>query len=113
MTINQWEIWMVDFNPTKGQEISKLRPAIVVNDQRLGKLNLRVVVPITDVKLANVWHHEITPSKANGLSKNSAADCFQLKSLSCDRFVKKLGSLDTIHQPHIQLKMMLVLGLKV
>jgi hypothetical protein len=40
-------------------------------------------------------------------------DCFQLKSLSCDRFVRKIGSLDTIHQPYIQLKMMLVLGLKV
>jgi mRNA interferase MazF len=113
MNINQWEIWMVDFNPTKGEEISKLRPVIVVNDQHLGKLNLRVVVPITDVKVVNVWHHEIIPNKANGLSKNSAADCFQLKSLSCDRFVKKIGSLDTINQPYIQLKMMLVLGLKV
>ena len=113
MNINQWEIWMVDFNPTKGEEISKLRPAIVVNDQHLGKLNLRVVVPITDVKVVNVWHHEIIPNKANGLRKNSAADCFQLKSLSCDRFVKKIGSLDTINQPYIQLKMMLVLGLKV
>jgi mRNA interferase MazF len=113
MNINQWEIWMVDFNPTKGEETSKLRPVIVVNDQHLGKLNLRVVVPITDVKVVNVWHHEIIPNKANGLSKNSAADCFQLKSLSCDRFVKKIGSLDTINQPYIQLKMMLVLGLKV
>jgi mRNA interferase MazF len=113
MNINQWEIWMVDFNPTKGEEISKLRPVIVVNDQHLGKLNLRVVVPITDVKVVNVWYHEIIPNKANGLSKNSAADCFQLKSLSCDRFVKKIGSLDTINQPYIQLKMMLVLGLKV
>lgn len=56
---------MVDLNPSRGQEISKLRPAIVVNDQRLGKLNLRVVVPITDVKLANVWHHEIAPNKGN------------------------------------------------
>jgi mRNA interferase MazF len=113
MTINQWEIWMVDFNPTRGQEISKLRPAIVVNDQRLGKLNLRVVVPITDVKLPNVWHHEIMANKANGLGKNCFADCFQLKSLSCDRFVNKIGSLDSIHQPYIQLKIMLVLGLKV
>jgi mRNA interferase MazF len=113
MNINQWEIWMVDSNPTKGEETSKLRPVIVVNDQHLGKLNLRVVVPITDVKVVNVWHHEIIPNKANGLSKNSAADCFQLKSLSCDRFVKKIGSLDTINQPYIQLKMMLVLGLKV
>ena len=113
MNINQWEIWMVDFKPTKDEEISKLRPAIVVNDQHLGKLNLRVVVPFTDVKFANVWHHDIMHNKSNGLSKNCAADCFQLKSLSCDRFVQKIGSLDTIHQPHIQLKMMLVLGLKV
>jgi mRNA interferase MazF len=76
MSINQWEFWMVDFNPTRGQEISKLRPAIVVNDQQLGKFNLRVVVPITDVKLANVWHHEITPSKTNGLSKKNLPIAF-------------------------------------
>ena len=77
MNINQWEIWMVDFNPTKGHEINKQRPAIVVNDQRLGKLNLRVVVPITDVKNPNTWHHQIKPTKANGLTKEGISHAIQ------------------------------------
>ncbi len=112
MNINQWEIWDVDFNPTKGQEISKIRPAIVVNDQSLGKLKLKVVIPITDVQFPNIWHEAIKHSKTNGLKKDCAADCFQLKSVSEDRFKNKRGKLEAIYHSHIQLKLMLVLGIK-
>lgn len=113
MSINQWEVWEVDFNPTRGQEINKTRPAIVVNDQRLGKLKLKIVIPITAVQLPNIWHEPIEHSSINGLTKPCFADCFQLKSLSEDRFVKKLGKLEPIYHSHIQLKLMLVLGIKV
>lgn len=46
--MKQSEIWLIDLNPTKGAEIQKTRPAIIVNDNRLGKLPLKVIVPITD-----------------------------------------------------------------
>lgn len=36
---------------------------------------------------------QIQPTLQNGLSKESAADAFQLKSLSINRFVRKTGSL--------------------
>lgn len=113
MSINQWEVWDVDFNPTRGHEINKSEPAIVVNDQRLGKLKLKIVIPITDVKLPAIWHEPITPSPSNGLSKLCYADCFQLKSISEDRFVRKRGSIEPTYFARIQLKLMLVLGLKV
>ena len=48
--MKQSEIWMIDLDPTKGAEIQKKRPAIIVNDDRLGKLPLKVIVPITDWK---------------------------------------------------------------
>jgi len=50
MTISQprrGEIWRVQFNPTKGDEIQKIRPAIVLSADGLSGLNLRLVVPIT------------------------------------------------------------------
>ena len=95
--MKQSEIWLVDLDPTKGAEIQKKRPAIIVNDDRLGKLPLKVIVPITDWKdhyQVAPWMVKIEPNKTNGLSKESSADCFQVRSLSQERLSKKLGSID-------------------
>ena len=48
--MKQSEVWLIDLDPTKGAEIQKRRLAIIVNDNILGKLPLKVVVPITDWK---------------------------------------------------------------
>ena len=42
------EIWLINLDPTIGAEIQKTRPAIIVNDDSMGVLPLRVIVPITD-----------------------------------------------------------------
>lgn len=103
MSINQAEIWIVTFNPTTGQEIGKTRPAIVVSSNQVGKLALRTVVPITDWKesySSYPWMIKIIPNEGNGLSKVSAIDCFQIKNLSTDRFVQKIGDVENIFQIH-------------
>lgn len=48
--MKQSEIWLIDLDPTKGAEIQKKRPAIIVNDDSLGRLPLKVIVPVTDWK---------------------------------------------------------------
>ncbi|HMP31573.1 MAG TPA: type II toxin-antitoxin system PemK/MazF family toxin [Saprospiraceae bacterium] len=48
--MNQSEIWLIDLEPTKGSEINKKRPAIIVNVDGLGKLPLKVIIPITEWK---------------------------------------------------------------
>lgn len=95
--MKQSEIWLIDLDPTKGAEIQKKRPAIIVNDDALGKLPLKVIVPITDWKdpySRAPWMVQLTPNTQNGLSKESAADCFQVRSLSQERLIKKLGIVD-------------------
>jgi mRNA interferase MazF len=90
------EIWLICLDPTVGAEIQKTRPAVIINSDALGKLPLSVIVPITDWKThysIAPWMVQIKPTDANGLSKISSADCFQVRSVSHDRFVKKLGSL--------------------
>ncbi len=42
------EIWMVRFDPSVGAEIRKIRPAVVVSLDNVGRLPLRIVVPLTD-----------------------------------------------------------------
>jgi mRNA interferase MazF len=37
---------------------------------------------------------KIRPNNYNGISKTSAIDCFQIRSLSQDRLIKKLGTID-------------------
>lgn len=88
------EIWDIDLNPTKGQEINKTRPAVVISSDGIGKLRLKIVVPITEWQPSfdgNLWHVPLQPSAVNGLSKNSAADALQVRSLSLERFVKRRG----------------------
>jgi len=46
--MNRGEIWSVNLDPTVGSEIRKTRPAIIVNDDGVGLLPLRVIVPLTD-----------------------------------------------------------------
>jgi mRNA interferase MazF len=95
--MKQSEIWLIDLDPTKGAEIQKIRPAIIINDDILGKLPLKIVVPITDWKekfnLAP-WMVKIEPNDTNGLNKISTADCFQVRSLSQERLIKKIGTID-------------------
>jgi mRNA interferase MazF len=70
--MKQGEIWLIDLDPTKGHEIQKKRPAIIVNDDALGILPLKIIVPVTDWKdryqIAQ-WMVKISPSTTNGLNK--------------------------------------------
>jgi mRNA interferase MazF len=107
------EIWWVDFTPTRGQEITKLRPAVVVSRDGLGKLELRVVVPLTewqDSFRQQPWMIQIIPSWQNGLDKTVAADGFQVKSVSTDRFDTKKGEVTPQELEDILAAVVLVLG---
>jgi mRNA interferase MazF len=88
------EIWLVDFDPSVGAEIQKVRPALVISVDTIGRLPLRLVVPVTDWKPQYAhypWFVELPASSTNGLSKDSGADAFQTKSISLSRFVRLLG----------------------
>jgi mRNA interferase MazF len=88
------EVWMIDFDPSVGSETRKVRPAVVVSLDAIGRLPLRMVVPITDWKpqyASYPWFTQLQPDAANGLTKDSGADSFQTKSVSLSRFVRPLG----------------------
>jgi mRNA interferase MazF len=90
------EVWNVRFDPAVAAEIRKVRPAVVISMDSVGRLPLKVVVPITDSKAAFAsfaWFVYLPSTPDNGLNKDSGADAFQVKSVSETRFFDKLGEL--------------------
>ena len=90
------EIWLANFDPTLGTEIKKLRPAVILSADAIGKLPIKLVAPITDWKPyfeSNLWHTKLEPTAINGLTKPSAIDALQLRGLDTQRFIRKLGKL--------------------
>jgi len=107
--------WLINLDPIIGAEIKKTRPAIIVSDDLLGKLPLKVIVPITDWKdrydIAP-WMIKIEPNTKNGLTKESSADCFQVRSVSEDRFIKRLGDISEIIKDEIKIGLSRVLSIE-
>src|ERR1043165_4736925 len=95
-TPKRGEVWNVRFDPAVGAEIQKVRPAVVISMDTVGRLPLKIVVPITDWKPAFgsfAWFVYLPATPDNGLGKDSGADAFQVKSISETRFLDKRGEL--------------------
>ena len=75
----------VNLAPTLGSETGKIRPCILVtNDVYNQRVPVILVVPITawSAKKAKITTNvEINPTRSNGLSKKSVADCLQTRPI--------------------------------
>jgi mRNA interferase MazF len=74
------EVWEIRFDPSEGDEIRKIRPAVVMTAQSAGRMQLHIVVPITAWQTTFsrfFWMVHLVPDQTNGLAKESAADAFQ------------------------------------
>ncbi len=112
--MKQGEIWLINLDPAIGAEIKKTRPAIIVNDNVLGKLPLKIIIPVTEWKEKYEiapWMIKIEPDKKNKLTKVSAADCFQVRSVSQERFVKQIGQISELYMDEIRIGLSKVLSI--
>ncbi len=93
MSHRRGEVWLVDFGDPIGREQSGRRPAVVVssdllNDSRAGVV---VMVPITTTHRGLPSHVEIDRG-SSGLDEISYAKCEDIKSISEQRLVGRLGA---------------------
>lgn len=107
------EVWEIRFDPSEGDEIQKIRPAVIMTAYGAGRMQLHIVVPITGWQAQfsrYFWMVHIAADSANGLSKESTADAFQVKSLSINRFQRKLGILAKDELDEIAAAIVLCIG---
>jgi mRNA interferase MazF len=89
------DVWLVDFGEPLGREQSGTRPAVVVSADRLNEspAGVVIVVPTTTAPRGLASHIEIQPGRS-GLDEVSYAKCEDVKSISEQRLVGRLGSVD-------------------
>jgi len=112
MTMQRGEIWLVNLDPTIGSEIRKTRLAVIVSSDLVGILPLKVIVPFTEWKDRYdqvPWMVRVDPDEQNGLIKPSVADALQIRSVSQQRLVQKLGAISSIQVAKIVQAVMSVL----
>ncbi|VXD16978.1 Transcriptional modulator of MazE/toxin, MazF [Planktothrix serta PCC 8927] len=108
------QIWFYSGDPSVGDEIGKTRPCVIVSNNDIGVLRLKVVVPITgwnDVFDQVPWMVTIEPTLENGLSKKSVADTFQVRSVSQKRLISQVGTLSDQIMQEISDALAIVLSL--
>jgi len=93
LSARRGDVWLVDFGDPVGREQSGRRPAVVVsadplNESRAGVV---IVIPCTTTRRGLPSHIEIEPGRS-GLDDVSYAKCEDVKSVSEQRLVARLGS---------------------
>ena len=94
--MNQGEIWLVNLDPTIGAEIRKTRPCVIISDDSIGMLPLKLVAPLTDFKdryLRVPWMVVITPDTVNKLQNLQPWTCFRFAGFSEERLIRKIGEI--------------------
>jgi mRNA interferase MazF len=92
------DVWIVRLPRAVGAEVQRDRPVVVVSAPVFDDQPVRIIVPLMSWRPefeARLNKVRIEASSTNGLDVASAADFLQLRSVSTERFVEKLGMLDT------------------
>jgi mRNA interferase MazF len=92
--MRQCEIWYANLNPGKGSEQLGYRPIVIVSGNLMNQyLQVVITCPLT-TKIKNYKGNIILePNEKNGLAEKSEIMIFQVRSVSKDRLVKKIGSI--------------------
>ncbi|MDW5596334.1 type II toxin-antitoxin system PemK/MazF family toxin [Conexibacter stalactiti] len=93
------DVRMVEFEPVRGAEANKRRPAIIVSNDaanataaRLGR-GVLTVVPVTS-NVTRVYPFQVLiPAGSSGLSLDSKAQAEQVRSVATERIGPLLGRL--------------------
>lgn len=92
--MRQYEIWLANMNPSKGTEVGKVRPVVIVQTDLLNEFHPSIIVcPLTtnvnrEIKLLRVYVGK------KYLEAESDLLVDQLTAIDKKRLIKKLGKLN-------------------
>ena len=92
MTPRRGEVWLVDFGEPVGREQAGHRPALIVSADQLNesRAGVVIVVPCTTARRDLPSHVELDPTDS-GLDEVSYVKCEDVKSISTERLVARIG----------------------
>jgi mRNA interferase MazF len=88
--VNRGDLYLCDFGTPIGHEQGFLRPALVVCHDELARYGLPIVLPVTRTRRGYPTHIELE----GVLPVTSYVQCEQIRTISAERMVRPLGSVD-------------------
>lgn len=88
-SVARFQVWLVSLNPTKGKEINKTRPCVVISPNEMAALSTVLVAPMTTRGFDFPCRIKCKFKNKNGLILLD-----QIRAVDKTRLVKKLGSID-------------------
>ena len=102
------EVWWINFDPAIGTEANKIRPAIIVSNDKSNEFLERIqVIPLTS-NIGKIYPSEAVVSISGGKSK-AAAD--QIATVSKRRVYEKISQLTTKEVTDVENVIKIQLGL--
>jgi len=95
--MKQRDIWMADLNPVKGSEQHGIRPVVIVSGNAMNdNLGICIVCPLTSKIKNYAGGIVLNRDKINGLEQNSEVITFQIRTISKERLIIKIGELTKV-----------------
>ena len=111
------DVVLVDFEPARGSEANKRRPAVVVSNDGANTMAERrgrgviTVVPLTS-NVARVFAFQLAlPAEISGLQRDSKAQAEQVRAVDVERVVAAVGRLPAAEMSELDDRLRLHLAL--
>jgi mRNA interferase MazF len=89
--VQRGQVWLADFDPSRGREQRGVRPALVVSSDLFnrGRSGLVIAAPFTTTRRPGITLHiEVRPPDG-GLREISFVMCEQMRAISVDRLAQQ------------------------
>lgn len=92
----QFDIWLVNLNPTVGSEINKTRPCVIISPDEMNWLDTIIISPLTTKGFK-------TPTRVSFIFKGieNLVLLDQIRTIDKKRMIKKLGIVHSSTQKNI------------
>jgi len=97
MELNRGDIVIVNLYPKKGDEVGKIRPAVIVsgNDEN-AILDTVMLMPLSTDLIDNMYPYRMKILKRDGLKEDSDILINQIRALSKTRIKEKIAKLTSV-----------------
>lgn len=94
--VGRSDIWLIDFDPVRPNEVNAKRPAVVVTNNIANTNGTTLtVIPLT-TEVTRVYSFQVLlQASATGLDFDSKAQIEQIRAVSTSRFIKRFGQVPT------------------
>jgi mRNA interferase MazF len=92
--MKQREIWMADLNPVKGSEQQGIRPVVIISGNAMNdNPGICIVCPLSSRIKKYAGCLVLKKDSLNGLETDSEVITFQVRTISGERLIKKIGEI--------------------